>query len=184
MKLTKYDKGIYLSNLPKTVIGVICSIAYPIFYVITVYDLLVNNFADIDWFDIFTLIIILPAYIRWLIKDFRTSIIRYRITIDENGIKEYRLLSKNKELSWSEIGEYICELTPAPYKTSENFFKIVFCIRASFLLSLCPFPNGKRSAIQVNASFLNDSRSILSRTFPDLKGSEFIEITPAEDGRS
>ncbi len=149
MKLTKYDKGIYLSNLPKTVIGVIWSIAYPIFYVITVYDLLVNNFADIDWFDIFALIIILPAYILWLIKDFRTSIIRYRVSIDENGIKEYRLFLKNKELPWTEISEYICELTPAPYKTSENFFKIVFYSKDNkTAIQTWIFPNTKKDFFQ------------------------------------
>ncbi len=149
MKLTKRNKGIYLSNLPKTVIGVICSIAFPTFYAITVYDLLVNNFADIDWFYIFALIIILLAYILWLIKDFRTSIIRYRISIDENGIKEYRLFFKNKELAWAEIGEYTCELTPTPYKTNENFFKIVFCSKDSKTsIQTWPFPNTKKEFFQ------------------------------------
>ena len=96
MKLTKCDKGIHLSNLPKTIIGIICAIAYPVFYIITAYDVFANRFVDIDWFDIFTLIIILPAYILWLIKDFRTSIIRYRITIDKNGIRNIACFQKTK----------------------------------------------------------------------------------------
>ena len=145
MKLTKCDKGIYLSNLPKTIIGIICAIAYPIFYIITAYDVFANRFADIDWFDIFALVIILLAYILWLIKDFRKSIIRYRITIDENGIKEYRFLSKNRELSWSDIGEYMCELTSAPYKTSEDFFKIVFYSKDNkTAIQTWSFPNSKK----------------------------------------
>ena len=149
MKLTKCDKGIYLSNLPKTIIGIICAIAYPIFYIITAYDVFANRFVDIDWFDIFTLIIILPAYILWLIKDFRTSIIRYRITIDEDGIKEYRFLSKNRELSWSDIGEYMCELTSAPYKTNEDFFKIVFYSKDNkTAIQTWSFPNSKKDFFQ------------------------------------
>ena len=43
MKLTKCDKGIYLSNLPKTIIGIICAIAYPIFYIITLRITFVNQ---------------------------------------------------------------------------------------------------------------------------------------------
>ena len=43
MKLTKCDKGIYLSNLPKTIIGIIWAIAYPIFYIITAYDVFANR---------------------------------------------------------------------------------------------------------------------------------------------
>ncbi len=149
MNLTKYDNGICLSNLPKTVIGSICAVAYPIFYAMTVYDLFVNSFADIDWFDIFALVIILPAYILWLMKDFRTSIIRYKITIDENGIKEYRFLSKKKELSWSDIGEYTCELTSAPYKTSEDFFKIVFYSKDNkTAIQTWSFPNAKKDYFQ------------------------------------
>ena len=149
MKLTKCDKGIYLSNLPKTIIGIICAIAYPIFYIITAYDVFANRFVDIDWFDIFTLIIILPAYILWLIKDFRTSIIRYKITIDENGIKEYRLLAKNKELLWDEIEEYICEVTPAPYRASENFFKITFYSKTNKpSIQTWSFPNSQKQNLQ------------------------------------
>ena len=93
-----------------------------VFYIITAYDVFANRFVDIDWFDIFTLII-LTAYIFWLIKDFPKTIIRYKILIDKHGVTEYRLLLKSKELSWDEINEYVCELTHAPYRTSENFFK-------------------------------------------------------------
>lgn len=58
-------QAIYIDSF--TIIGIICAIAYSIFYIITAYDVFANRFVDIDWFDIFTLII-LPAYIFWLIK--------------------------------------------------------------------------------------------------------------------
>ena len=145
MKLTKCDKGIYLSNIPKAFIGAILAIVYPVFWAFTAHDLLLNNFADVDWFDVLALVILLPVYICWLIKDF----VRYKITIDENGIKEYRLLAKNKELLWDEIEEYICEVTPAPYRASENFFKITFYSKTNKpSIQTWSFPNSQKQNLQ------------------------------------
>lgn len=149
MKLTRCDNGIYLSNLPKTILGIICAIAYPLFYVITAYDLLEKSFADIGLLELIALTLIFPVYVYWLAKEFYKNILRYRIKIDQNGIKEYRLFLKSKELSWNEIKEFICESSPAPYKTRKNFFKITFYSKDDKLvIQTWAFPDDKKELFQ------------------------------------
>lgn len=145
MKINIYGDNIQISNIPKTVIGIICTFAYPVFYILTLLDLFKYAFENVGWFDI-SLVIILPSYIIWLFKEFRTEVLRYKIYIDEYGVSEKRLFGKTRTILWRDIEEYACEIAPAPYKTNEPFFEIVFSSKHEnkFFIRTWSFPESKK----------------------------------------
>ncbi|MGN1445642.1 MAG: hypothetical protein ACI4WV_05045 [Eubacteriales bacterium] len=126
MKLRQTGGCIELTNMPKTVVGIVCAIAFPVLCAVIACDFMKSSPDDIDWPIIVAFIITIPAYLLWLIRDFRATVLRYKIQIDERGVQEKRLLGKDRSIPWEEMDDYVCEVTAAPYRTSEKFLQITF----------------------------------------------------------
>ena len=130
MKIRRCNGGIRISNYPKTFIGISWALAFPLLLFFAAADVFSNGPETNFLPDLFlTCIVFLPMYIIWLIRDFRTTILCKHIDINENGITESKVIGKGKFIPWAELDEYACEITPPPYRTSANFFKIHFSSR-------------------------------------------------------
>jgi len=149
MKLKHSENMIELTHFSKTIIGLICAIAFPILCISVIIGWFLDDFSNADWIDALFLVVFLIGYAIWLFKDFRESVLRYRITIDQNGVTEYRLLLKNKFLAWNDVQEYMCETTSAPYLTNEVFYLIAFYAKDERPPVLTwSFPERKKQEIQ------------------------------------
>lgn len=149
MKLKHSDNIVELTHFSKTIVGSICAIVFPILCASVIIGWFLDDLSNVDWIDALFLIVFLIGYAIWLFKDFRESVLRYRIIIDHKGITEYRFLLKNKFLAWNDVQEYMCETTSSPYRTNEEYYLIAFYAKDERMpVQTWSFPERKKQVIQ------------------------------------
>ena len=145
MKLKTYQNKLELTNIPKTVIGIMVALVFPILCI----DMLFDEFNY--WFDYVELVILIIAYFVWLLACFRSQVLRYKICFDASGVYEKKVLGKGKKIAWEHLSEYSCELTGASHRSSQHFYKLVFYatdIERPVIIETCIFSESKKQHIR------------------------------------
>ena len=145
MKLKQSKECIELSNgLVKLFFGILLAIMIPILYVLCVFDLFQSSFQNIDWIDTLFMIGGPIAYCMWFFFEFRKTVLRYKIVLDDKGIIEKRFLCMDRIILWDDLEEYLCESAPSPGKERINYYTITFSSKQNqIVIQTWSFPEKK-----------------------------------------